>query len=30
MEHYQKMANKEVKRSVEDHLEEEEIPKLLN
>ena len=28
--HYQKMANKEVKKLVEDHLEEEEIPKLLN
>ena len=30
VEHYQKMANKHVKKLVKDHLEEEEIPKLLN
>ena len=30
MEEYQKMASKEVEKRVQDHLEEEEIPKLLN
>ena len=30
VEYYQKMANKHIKKLVKDHLEEEEIPKLLN